>query len=216
MFKSETIAELSKALASAQNQMTHAIKDATNPHFKSKYADLAAIVESIRGPLGKNGLSYSQLCDFTESGGLIVETILMHSSGEWIGGKLFMPVPQQTPQGIGSAITYAKRYSLAAIVGIASDDDDGEAAMGRGGNKPTPTNPAYENDSFEAEPVKASKQELTDLSNALKEYGYDAVPARENFVRKHAAGKKPADLTSGDITMLLAIISDRMNSGKGA
>lgn len=133
MNKSDTTGELAAALAKAQGEMTFAAKDATNPHFKSRYADLAAIVDAIRVPLSKNGLSYSQLCDFNETGALIVETVLMHSSGEWISGKLFMPVPQQTPQGIGSALTYAKRYSLAAIIGIAADeDDDGEAAMGRG------------------------------------------------------------------------------------
>ena len=125
--QSEQIAALAAALAKAQGQMTHASKDAANPHFKSRYADLAAVWGAIRGPLSGNGLAVVQTV--TQGDGTVgVRSILMHASGEWIASDLHMPVPQKTPQGYGSALTYARRYALAALVGIAQDDDDAEAA----------------------------------------------------------------------------------------
>jgi hypothetical protein len=113
-------------------------KAKTNPHFRSRYADLAAVREALRKPLSDNGISYTQIAGGGE-GFVEVETILMHASGQHIGGVLRMPVAQNTPQGFGSALTYARRYSLMAAVGIAAseDDDDGNAgserASARGG-----------------------------------------------------------------------------------
>lgn len=123
---SASIAALAAALAKAQGQMTHASKDATNPHFRTRYADLAAVWSAIREPLAANGLSVIQ--QVTQAEGMVgVRSILAHASGEWVSSDLQMPVAQKTPQGYGSALTYARRYSLAALVGIAQDDDDGEA-----------------------------------------------------------------------------------------
>lgn len=123
---SPSIAALAAALAKAQGQMTHASKDATNPHFKTRYADLAAVWSAIREPLAANGLSVIQ--QVTQAEGMVgVRSVLAHASGEWVASDLQMPVAQKTPQGYGSALTYARRYSLAALVGIAQDDDDGEA-----------------------------------------------------------------------------------------
>lgn len=123
---SASIAALAAALAKAQGQMTFATKDATNPHFKTRYADLAAVWSAIREPLAANGLSVIQ--QVTQAEGMVgVRSILAHASGEWVASDLQMPVAQKTPQGYGSALTYARRYSLAALVGIAQDDDDGEA-----------------------------------------------------------------------------------------
>lgn len=123
---SASIAALAAALAKAQGQMTFATKDATNPHFKTRYADLAAVWSAIREPLAANGLSVIQ--QVTQADGMVgVRSILAHASGEWVSSDLQMPVAQKTPQGYGSALTYARRYSLAALVGIAQDDDDGEA-----------------------------------------------------------------------------------------
>jgi ERF superfamily len=123
---SASVAGLAAALAKAQGAMTHASKDATNPHFKNRYADLAAVWAAIREPLAANGLSVVQTVTQTD-GTVGVRSLLLHASGEWIASDLQMPVPQKTPQGYGSALTYARRYSLAALVGIAQDDDDGEA-----------------------------------------------------------------------------------------
>lgn len=129
MNKSESIAGLAAALAKAQGQMKGAIKDSANPFFKSKYADLASVVEAIRAAFSANGLSYIQTVEPSEKDEVRVETTLLHSSGEWIScGVLSLPVSKVDAQGYGSALTYARRYSLSAAVGVAPEDDDGNAA----------------------------------------------------------------------------------------
>ena len=129
MQKSESIKEIATALAKAQGEMKGAAKDADNPFFKSKYADLASVVEAIRLPFSKNGLSYVQSIEPSEGDEVRVETTLFHSSGEWIaGGVLALPVSKFDAQGYGSALTYARRYSLSAVAGVAPEDDDGNAA----------------------------------------------------------------------------------------
>lgn len=129
MKHSESIKEIAAALSKAQGAMAGAKKDSENPHYKSKYADLASIVEAIKKPLAENGLSYMQFPCTNEKDEVGVETLLMHSSGEWIGGDaFFVPVSKSDAQGFGSALTYCRRYSLAAACGVAPDDDDGNAA----------------------------------------------------------------------------------------
>ena len=205
MNKSEHIGKLAEALAKAQGAIKHALKDSTNPHFKSSYADLASIWEACRKELSDNGLSVVQPCDFNEVGGLIVETTLMHSSGEWISGKLFMPVPQATPQGIGSAITYARRYSLAAMVGIAPDDDDGEAAHGRGtAVRPVtapPTAPPATTDPKDAEYLERIKVALHAYYGADRKAALDKVEELTSFIPK---GKTESERVKGvrDFTKL--------------
>ena len=132
MTRSESIAALAAALSKAQSAMTGAKKDSINPHFKSKYADLASVWDACREPLTKNGLSVIQMPGKDETG-YYVETVLAHSSGEFVSCKLHIVPIKDDPQGLGSSITYARKYALAAIAGIAPDDsdDDGEAAMGR-------------------------------------------------------------------------------------
>lgn len=124
-----TTIKLAAALAKAQGAMSTAKKDSTNPHFKSRYADLASVWEACRKPLTDNGLSVAQLLGY-QDGTLGIRTILMHESGESLDG--FAPLLEKkdaTPQQLGSAITYMRRYSLMAMVGIApDDDDDGNAA----------------------------------------------------------------------------------------
>lgn len=129
--KSEQIDLLATALAKAQGEIEAASKDATNPHYKSKYADLASIWDAIREPLSKHGLSLVQMPYGAPEQKIGIHTVLMHASGQWIAGDLSMPVPQFTPQGIGSVITYLRRYTSAPMVGVVADDDDGESAMGR-------------------------------------------------------------------------------------
>jgi hypothetical protein len=125
--KSESTAQLAAALAAAQGQMEAAKKDSANPFFKSKYADLSAVMDAIREPFAKNGLAYSQITA-SDGDNVSVETLLLHSSGEWISGILVLPVSKHDAQGIGSAITYARRYALSAIAGVSAEDDDGNAA----------------------------------------------------------------------------------------
>ncbi len=136
MKRSEMINEISKAMANAQGEMEPALKSSKNPFFKSNYADLAAIMESIKIPLKKNDLSIWQDV-ITNDKGISVCTMVSHSSGQWIEfGPLEIALAKRDAQSVGSAITYAKRYALSAAVGVVSDnDDDGEAAMGRNATK---------------------------------------------------------------------------------
>jgi len=141
MQKSESVKELATALAKAQAAIQGATKDKTNPHFRSAYADLASVWDACREALTKNGLSVVQTNEPSDGQTVVVETTLLHSSGEYMTGTLVMPVAKFDPQGVGSAITYARRYALAAMVGVAPEDDDGEAAMGRNGKKPVEVKP---------------------------------------------------------------------------
>jgi len=125
--QSENINELATALAKAQKEIRGAIKDSSNPFFKSKYADLASVWESIREPLTNNGLSVVQALDAKE-GKQYLNTMLLHSSGQWISSSIELMFPKIDAQTIGSCISYMRRYSLSAMVGVPQIDDDGEAA----------------------------------------------------------------------------------------
>ena len=129
MKHSESIALLAGALAKAQLQIEPASKNATNPHFRSHYADLASIWDACRGPLNTNGLSIVQFpCD-GDVGRTGLCTMLLHSSGEFISEVVTTRSQKDDPQGLGSALTYLRRYALAAVVGVtATEDDDGNAA----------------------------------------------------------------------------------------
>lgn len=128
MEKSDSTKEIFGALAKAHIEIEKADKDKENPHFRSKYADLGNVVDAIKPALGKNGLSFTQICHEAENAAK-VETIIMHQSGEWLScGCISVPVSKNDAQGFGSALTYARRYSLSAAFGVAPEDDDGNAA----------------------------------------------------------------------------------------
>jgi len=129
---SHHIGALSAALAKAQAEITGAVKDSANPYFKSKYADLESVWSACRKPLTSNGLSVIQTTQPTKHG-LMLVTTLAHSSGEWIRGWMPILAKDATAQSQGSGLSYARRYALAAIVGVYQTDDDGEAAQGRSG-----------------------------------------------------------------------------------
>ena len=132
MKTSDNIGEIAGALAAAQATMGAALKDSTNPHFKSRYADLASVVEATRPHLAAHGIAIVQMAEtLKETGEVVVTTALIHKSGQIIAGRLSATCKDLSPQPVGSAITYLRRYGLMAIAGIAPDDDDGEAAMGR-------------------------------------------------------------------------------------
>ena len=144
MEKSETIGELAKALAMVQGKIGGAKKDATNPFFKMSYATLASVWDACRELLSSNGLSVVQT--FTpDNGEIVIDTTLLHSSGEWITGSLSITPTRNDPQGAGSAITYGRRYALAAIVGISPEDDDAEGATQREPAKTTKKAPPKKN-----------------------------------------------------------------------
>lgn len=134
--QSYTVGQLAKALAAAQKVMGHAHKDSTNPHFKSKYADLASIREAA-APLAEHGVAVTQQVLSGEGGAIGVRTALMHESGEWMASSAYVVPRDAGPQAAGSVITYLRRYMLAAAAGIAQDDDDGNAGQ-RGSAPPAP------------------------------------------------------------------------------
>lgn len=128
MRTSEKTGEIAAALAKAQGEIKSAIKDSTNPHFKSRYADLASVVDACRTPLAKNNIAFSHGLDSSDGQTVLVTCRLFHMSGEWMECGLTLRPTKPDPQGIGSAATYGRRYTLASMVGVATDDDDGNAA----------------------------------------------------------------------------------------
>lgn len=133
MKRSEDIKELAAALSKAQAEMGKAKKSKKNPFFNSDYADLEAVWDACREPLTKNGLSIIQVPDFNDKGEMVLETSLMHSSGQWVTGQYPIRPVKADPQSLGSAITYARRNSVGPMSGVVvtNEDDDGEHAMAR-------------------------------------------------------------------------------------
>lgn len=127
MNTSQTITELAKALHKAQRKIKAAIKESTNPHFKSKYADLSSVIDAVKEPLNSEGIVFAQGISGSTNG-VVVETMLLHISGEWMSERLEIPASKQDAQGYGSAITYGRRYGLQAMCGVPAEDDDGNAA----------------------------------------------------------------------------------------
>ena len=138
MITSENIGAISQAIAKAQMEVENASKNSANPHFKSRYADLAELLNTVRPVFSAHGLAIVQAPSF-ESGVANVETMISHSSGEWIKSVCSAPVGKQDAQGVGSAITYLRRYSLAAMCGIAQEDDDANSAVGHRPQQATAT-----------------------------------------------------------------------------
>lgn len=121
MKTSDQLDQLATALAKAQGEMKNATLNKQNPHFKSKYADLAMIRDTVTPALAKNGIAVVQGTD-TEENSIVVFTRLIHSSGQWIESRF--PIPYDKPQTMGSGITYGRRYTLSAVTNIAADEDD--------------------------------------------------------------------------------------------
>lgn len=128
--RSASFGKMALAMAKAQGAMTGALKDAANPFFKSKYADLASVWDDCRHPLSENEIAVFQMPGAVGAK-VTITTLLAHSSGEWLESDLEMKSKDESPQGIGSVISYARRYALAAMVGVYQIDDDAEGAHGR-------------------------------------------------------------------------------------
>jgi ERF superfamily len=129
MKTSEQIIEIAQAMNHVQREMKPAIKDSTNPHFKSKYSDLSSVMEAIREPLGNHGLSVWQDATLDEHG-VNITTRIVHISGQWVEfGPLTIPIGKKDAHAVGSACSYGKRYALCAALGVVSDDDDGNQAI---------------------------------------------------------------------------------------
>ena len=130
MEMSPEINELATALCKAQAQIEGARKDGHNPHFRSSYSTLASVWDACRAPLSSNGLSIVQGAS-ANGADVTITTLLLHTSGQWVRETLTMIGKDHNPQSVGSAISYGRRYQLAAVVGVAPEDDDAEAAEGR-------------------------------------------------------------------------------------
>ena len=130
MRTSESVTKIQASLIKAQSQMTGAVKDSSNPFFKSNYADLTSVIKAIKEAWAENKIGFCQFPISTDQG-VGVLTRLMHDSGEWMEHEFVLPLPKYDPQSAGSAITYARRYALQAIAGIPAVDDDAEMAMNR-------------------------------------------------------------------------------------
>ena len=176
--------KIAAAFVKAQKAFGPALKSSTNPHFKSRYADLSACVEAVVDALNNNGIGLIQRC-YDNSTGVMVETVFVHESGEVLEcGILHVPASKQDPQGYGSALTYARRYSLMAACGIAPEDDDGNGASRRTEIKSTV------NESQIADLLAAMDEVTTikDLQEAYKD-AYKATNGEQAWQTKVIAKK---------------------------
>jgi len=135
---SEKIDAISKSILEAQKEIRKAIKGSANPYFKSKYADLEAVIDAVKEPLNKHGIAFLQAVNQVgdDNGRVAIETVLLHEGGQYMTSKtpVYCTKPNDS-QALGSGITYSKRYALQAMLGLPSEDDDGNAASKKGNNK---------------------------------------------------------------------------------
>jgi hypothetical protein len=159
MEMSTEINELAGALAKAQAEIEGAKKDGHNPHFRSSYSTLAAVWDACREPLSKHGLSIVQGAS-ANGADVTITTLLLHTSGQWVKETLQMVGKDHNPQSVGSIISYGRRYQLAAMVGIAPEDDDAEAAEGRAPNveRTMPARPQNQQRPMQGPPVQRPGQ----------------------------------------------------------
>lgn len=202
--------DLFAALVKAQSKIRGALKDSDNPFFKSKYADLESCWEAIRDPLTANGLCIIQTMAH-ENGEDYLDTTLAHTSGQWIKGRIRLLLPKKDPQGMGSSITYARRYGLAAIVGLTQVDDDAEAAVGRivnnGGGRIVPLQPGPEDGVRSMEytiPFGKFK------SYTLEQVGPDKLRSYVNYIEDKA--RKDGKQVTGDVANFIDRASEYVAS----
>jgi hypothetical protein len=213
MKTSTTIGKLAEALAKAQGQIKGALKDSKNPFFHSTYADLESVWGACREPLSSNGLSVVQGAgEVAVEGKVSVETLLTHISGEFISSTFSATPEKQTPQGIGSCITYLRRYGLQSIVGIAPSDDDGEAAEGRGNVNAETKKP--EGKVAPPKPTKKQQETLDAIFDKLCESvteGKVVDKAKVGAVIFSLKGKYPEKIENAGTIAAFLISQNKMN-----
>lgn len=212
MKKSESIIELAKALSAFQGEVKQPMKDKDNPFFKSKYVPLENVVEAITEISAKHGLSFIQLPTNLEDK-VGIATLLMHSSGEWIETEPIYAKPAKNDaQATGSVITYLKRYSLAAVFGITSDeDDDGNSASHQGHSNQSnrqhtqkPADPSPVSNLITDAQTKALKAKLT---NIYKETGQDAAAIYTSATKHLGISKSTKELTKAEASKVIDYLS---------
>jgi hypothetical protein len=164
--KSASIAKLAAALSKAQGEIDDASKDSKNPFYKSTYESLTAVLAVVRPAFSKYGLAISQM-PWSENGKVGLTSLLTHESGEWIESDYISVPKDQTPQGCASCITYSRRYTVKAIAGISSEDDDGNKASGK--QDPTNNNDKKPNDKKPDVVTNESKSEPLDIYTGSNE-----------------------------------------------
>jgi ERF superfamily len=192
--QSEHTNELSAALAKAQRDMKAATFNRINPHYKNRYADLASVIDAIREPLAANGLAYTQTGEIRE-GGFVLVTTLHHSSGQWVASEYPLPIGAK-PQELGSALTYARRYSLCAIACIAADDDDDAEQAEKVGHKAS-TPQARIN------PHVTRPEDLSDAVVEYNEHGepIDNIPLGDKRIETMTKARARPDFASAQMEM---------------
>jgi hypothetical protein len=171
---SESIVALTASLLKVQGHISGVKKDAKNPHFKNRYATLENVIDTARPALQEAGIAFTQAPGVVIDGSVEITTMLVHKSGEWMRSTLHVPLGKKDAQGVGSAITYGCRYSLMAMLGMPPTDDDGEAAMDRGG--------------FDSEPKGKSSAQLkreVDWREVEKEVWECKTPLQLDKMRAH-------------------------------
>lgn len=212
MNHSPEINELCAALAKAQGEIKGAVKDSDNVFFKSSYADLASVWDACRAALTNNGLSVSQWLS-TDGAQVTVETVLAHSSGQWMSGTMSAHAKDDGPQSIGSVATYIRRYSLAAAVGVAPEDDDGNAGQGAPGDR-KPVQRPQGKPAPQAEPAKPkpSPEELRKQAVArIRESN-----SLDDLLNVEQRLKESKTINAVDKTMLQGLIDDQRKYLEGA
>lgn len=205
---SEALNALAKALAAAQAEMQDAKKDATNPHFKNRYATLSSVRTAVTPALTKHGVAVVQSFEPHGADGVLIITTLLHESGQWLRSRLYLPVAKKDAQGFGSAITYGRRYALAAIAGVAADDDDdGEAAVGK---RPAPESGAKQVQEASVTAEAAFTRALEDATTT------DALAKVEGDVSKAVQAGMLTDASRARLRTVRAEAIKRLSNGTAA
>lgn len=197
MAQSKLINELAAALSKAQGEMQAAIKDKVNPFFKSYYADLGSIWDAARPVLSKYGLCIMQTTELAaDRNQVIMVTTLAHTSGQWMKSYLPLNPSKNDNQGMGAAITYLRRYSLSAIVGVVCDeDDDGETAAGRGKTQNTQQPPAQNSQPPVAAPIeRVGKTEIIALTTLIQNLDEESNKSFLDWIKKNFNAQSIQDI----------------------
>lgn len=211
-YESATVEAVSAALVACQGALRPAAKEANNPAFKTRYADLASVMDAIREPMLAAGLAINHQQLPGEAGRLYLRTVLRHKSGEFLACVTVMPLGKQDAHGMGSALTYARRYATAAMLGVVQDDDDGNSAAA-----PAPASrPAASQAPASAAPppVPASKQQIDSIGKAIQEAGLSQERAQALMAGRYDGKTGRAQLTAIEAADLLKHLAGLMAAGE--
>lgn len=226
MKKSESITEINKALVNFRKEVKQPKKDAKNPFYKSSYSTLDVVIEAIDNAATKHGLSFIQYPTNNEKGEIGITTMLLHESGEMIEfDPIFMKPEKNTPQAAGSVISYLRRYSISAIFGITSDeDDDGNQASNAGGKQQNNQRQSYnqqpkmnENnkrlpmqDKGKVELVKQNAKDLADVLNAQDKADKNNPVTQDTILKAYLKGRALKDVSNEDLINLSKAIKSKI------